>query len=352
VPLDDTLRTLLTAPGPSGRETTAAAVWLAAARAFTEEVSSDLLGSAVARVPGVGGGPRLAVVGHIDEIGLMVTHVDDDGFLWFGGVGGWDPVNLVGQRVELHTRDGVVPGVVGKKPIHLLESEEREKAPKLKDLHIDVGASSGDEARGRVRVGDWAVVTGEPVELAEGRVASRSMDNRLGCYIALEVARAVAAAGGAPGEVVACAVAQEEITFGGSTTTAFSLEPDVAIVVDVTHATDAPGIDKRQEGDHGLGSGATIGVGSILHPLVIDLLRDVAADEGIPFAEEAGSRRSGTDADAVHLSRAGVPCGLVSIPLRYMHSPVEVVQLSDVEACVKLIAGFAQRLTAETSFVR
>jgi putative aminopeptidase FrvX len=350
--LPDKLRNLLTAPGTSGRERTAAAVWQAAAREFTDDVRSDLLGSSTARVGGTADGPRLAVIGHIDQIGLMVSHIDDEGFLWFGGVGGWDPVNLVGQRVELHTRDGVIAGVVGKKPIHLLESEEREKAPKLKDLHIDIGAKDGDDARGRVRVGDWALVAGEPVELAPGRFASRAMDNRLGCWVALEVARLVAEAGGAPGEVVACAVAQEETTLGGATTTAYALQPDVAIVVDVTHATDAPGIDKRQEGDHGLGSGATIATGSILHPLVVDLLRDVAASEGIAFAEEAQPRGSYTDADAVHLSRAGVPCGIVSIPLRYMHSPVEVVQLSDVEACAKLIAAFAQRLSAETSFAR
>jgi endoglucanase len=303
-------------------------------------------------VAGTAGGPTLAVVGHIDEIGLMITHVDDDGFLWFGGVGGWDPVNLVGQRVTLHTRDGSLPGVVGKKPIHLLESEEREKAPKVKDLHIDIGAANGEEARGLARVGDWAVIDVEPVELQGGRYASRSMDNRLGCFIALEAARLVAEAGGAPGDVVACAVAQEETTFGGATTTAFSLEPDVAIVVDVTHATDAPGIDKRQEGDHGLGSGAVINAGSITHPLVVDLLRDVAAAEGIAHSDEAAPRASFTDADAFHLSRRGVPCGIVSIPLRYMHSSVEVMQLSDVEACARLIAAFAQRLSAETSFAR
>ena len=352
MPLDDTLRNLLTAPGASGRERTAAAVWQAAARDFTDDVSADLLGSSIARVAGTADGPRLAVIGHIDEIGLMVTHIDDDGFLWFGGVGGWDPVNLVGQRVELHTREGLVAGVVGKKPIHLLESEEREKAPKLKDLHIDIGARDGDEARGRVRVGDWAVVAAEPIELSDGRWASRSMDNRLGCFVALEAARLVAEGGGAAGEVVACAVAQEEITLGGATTTAYSLQPDVAIVVDVTHATDAHGIDKRQEGDHGLGSGPTISAGAIMHPLVVDLLRDTAEEEGISFGSEAQPRNSYTDADAVHLSRAGVPCGGVSIPLRYMHSPVEVVQLSDVEACARLIAAFARKLSAETSFAR
>jgi endoglucanase len=193
VSLPDGLRALLTAPGASGRERTAAAVWQDAARAFCDDVRSDVMGSSTARVAGTtAGAPRLAIIGHIDEIGLMVSHIDDEGFLWFGGVGGWDPVNLVGQRVELHTKDGTVPGVVGKKPIHLLESDEREKAPKLKDLHIDVGAKDGDEARSLVRVGDWAVVAGEPVELAAGRVASRSMDNRLGLLgVALEAARLV-----------------------------------------------------------------------------------------------------------------------------------------------------------------
>ena len=351
--LPDHLRTLLTAPGTSGRERAAAAAWQAAARSFTDDVRGDVVGSSTARVPGTGDGPSVAVVGHIDEIGLMVKHVDDDGFLWFGGVGGWDPVNLVGQRVEIHTRGGdVVPGVVGKKPIHLLESEEREKAPKLKDLHIDIGASSRDEAREVVRVGDWAVIAGEPLELRGGRVASRSMDNRLGCFVALEAARLVSEAGGAPGDVIACAVAQEETTFAGAATTAFGLQPDIAIVVDVTHATDAPGIDKRQEGDHGLGTGAVINAGSLFHPLVVDLLREAADADGIAHTDEAAPRASYTDADAMHLSRAGVACGLVSVPLRYMHSSVEVVQLSDVEACARLIAAFAQRLSAETALVR
>ena len=353
MPLPAGLEKLLTAPGPSGRESGAATVFREAAEGFATEIRSDVVGSSTALVPGVAGGKRLAIVGHIDEIGLMITHVDDDGFAWFGGVGGWDPVNLVGQRLEIHTSTGdVVAGVVGKKPIHLLQSDEREKAPKLKDLHIDIGATSGEEARGRVRVGDWAVVAGSPVELAPGRWASRSMDNRLGCWVALEAARLVAEAGGAPGDVLACAVAQEETSFGGATTTAFSLQPDVAIVVDVTHATDAPSIDKRQEGDHGLGSGPTLNAGSVVHPRVLALLRETADELAIPYGEEAAGRGTSTDADAIHLSRAGVPCGVVSIPLRYMHSPVELVQLSDVEACAQLIAAFAQKLTADTTFIR
>jgi len=352
VSLPDTLRTLLTAPGPSGRERTAAAAWQEAARRFTDQVEGDLMGSSIARVGATAGGPRLAVVGHIDEIGVMITHIDDEGFLWFGGVGGWDPVNLVGQRIELHTREGVVEGVVGKKPIHLLESEEREKAPKLKDLHIDIGAKDGDEARGRVRIGDWAIIAGEPLDLLGDRVASRSMDNRLGCFVALEAARLVAEAGGAPGDVAGVAVTQEEITFAGARTTAFSLQPDVAIVVDVTFATDAPGTDEKELGAHKFGSGPVIGRGSTLDPQVFELLHAAGEEAGIPFTVAASSRYTGTDADAIHLARGGIPTGVVSIPLRYMHSPVEMVQMDDVENTAKLIAAFAHKLSADVSFLR
>src|SRR5918997_2462914 len=217
MPLDDVLRSLLTAPGPSGYEQGAARAFRRACESFGAEVMSDVSGSTVARVGGTQDGLTVAVVGHIDEIGLIVHHIDDKGFLWFGGVGGWDPVILVGQRVVIDTRDGPVHGVVGKKPIHLLKEEERTKAPKLEDLHIDIGARDGDDARARVRVGDVAVIEGDPVELPNDRVVSRSMDNRLGCYVAYEAARLVSEAGGAPGDVCAVAVSQEETTFGGAT---------------------------------------------------------------------------------------------------------------------------------------
>lgn len=351
MPTPDLLHRLLTAPGPSGYETAPALVWREAADAFAE-VSADTLGSSMARVAGTAGGPTLAIVGHIDEIGLIVTHVDDDGFLWFTSVGGWDAQILVGQRVELITREGPVAGVIGKKPIHLLKADDRKKVAEIKDLHIDIGAKDGDEARGRVRIGDVAVIASEPVELPNDRLVSRSLDNRLGAFIALEAARLVADAGGAPGDVVAVAAVQEEITFAGATTTAFALQPDVAIVVDVTHATDAPGIDVKEVGKHLLGSGAVIDRGSTINPHVFEGLCAAAEAEDIAFTIEAHAGRTGTDADAVHLSRAGVPTGVISIPLRYMHSPVEMVQLADVDACARLIAAFAQRLTAETSFER
>jgi endoglucanase len=290
-------------------------------------------------------------MGHIDEIGLIVTHIDDQGFLWFTQVGGWDPQVLVGQRVVLETKDGPVRGIAGRKPIHLLRDEERKKVAELRDMHIDIGARDGAEASERVRVGDVAVIDAEPLELANGRVVSRALDNRLGSYVALEAARIVAAAGGAEWEVVAVAVSQEETSFGGSRTSAFSQEPDAAIVVDVTHATDAPGIDVKENGKHDLGSGPVLNRAPSLNDGLFERLAEAAKAEQIPYTIEASGRSTGTDADAVHLSRGGVATGLVSIPLRYMHSPVELVQLEDVDACARLIAATALKLTAEDSFM-
>jgi putative aminopeptidase FrvX len=352
VSVPDVLRRLLTAPGPSGHEQAPAAVFRDACAEFAE-VTHDTVGSTVARVAGTGGGPVLAIVGHIDEIGLIVHHIDDDGFLWFTSVGGWDPTILVGQRLEIATRNGPVTGVVGKKPIHLLQEEERRKAPELKHLHIDIGAKDGDDARSLVRVGDVAVIAGEPVELPNDRVISRSMDNRLGCFVAYEAARLVAEAGGAPGDVAAVAAVQEEVgDFGGARVATFALEPAIAIAVDVTHATDVPGGDPKVEGEHGLGSGPAISRGSTINPKVFDLLAETAEAEGIAYTLEVSAGTTSTDMDAMYLSRAGVATGLVSIPLRYMHTPTEIVDLADVEQCARLLAAFARRLEPGFSFTR
>jgi putative aminopeptidase FrvX len=351
VAIPDVLRRLLTAAGPSGYEQAPSAVFREAAAAFAE-VTHDTVGSTVARVAGTGDGPSVAVVGHIDEIGLIVHHIDDDGFLWFTGVGGWDPIVLIGQRIEIATRDGVVAGVIGRKPPHLLREDDRKKAPELRQMHLDIGARDGDEARSLVRIGDVGVITGEPVELPNGRLVSRSMDNRLGTFVAFETARLVAEAGGAPGDVYAAAVAQEEITFAGARTTAYSLQPDIAIVVDVTFATDQPGTDVKELGKHEFGSGPVLTRGSTLDPQVFELLHAAGEAEDIPFTVSASARHTGTDADAFHLSRAGIPTGVVSIPLRYMHSPVEMVQLDDVENTARLIAAFARRLEAGADFRR
>jgi putative aminopeptidase FrvX len=352
MPVPQLLERLLTTPGPSGHESDAARVWREACAEFAAEVGGDRVGSSFARVPGTAAGPRLAIVGHIDEIGLHITHVDSDGKLRFGQVGGWDAIVLVGQRVLIHTRNGPVLGVIARKPIHLLKDDDRKKAPELKELHIDIGAGDADEARGLVRIGDVAVVQVAPVELRNDLVISRALDNRVGCYVAAEAARLVAAAGGAAGEVIALAVAQEETSFAGSRTSAFAHEPDVAIVVDVTHATDQPGVELGELTEHKLGSGPVIARGTTLHPQVFERLHDAAEKDGIPFTVESLGRGTGTDADAIHLSRAGVATGLVSVPCRYMHSPVEMVSVADVDAAARLIASFAQALDPGISFER
>ena len=343
--LDELLRT----GAPSGYEAPAAAVWREAASFAT--LSSDGLGSSIARIGD--GSPLLAVVGHIDEIGLVITHVDEKGFLWFAPIGGWDPQILVGQRVEVRGKDGLIPGVAGRKPIHLLEADQRKKVVELKGLHIDVGAADGEEAEAAIRVGDPVVIAAEPQPLMGSRLVSRSMDNRLGAYVALESLRRCHEGDG-PGEgsFAAIAAVQEEIGLFGARTAAFEVRPDIAIAVDVTHATDAPGVDEKELGSSPLGSGPVIGRGSTLSPKVFELLVETAEAEGIPHSISASGRGTSTDADVLQISRAGIPTGLVSIPLRYMHSPVELVDLADVEATVALLAAFAGRLESGVDLSR
>lgn len=346
------LEALLTATGPSGQETEAARAWREGCSGFASEVAADHLGSSRAVVRGKADGPSLAIVGHIDEIGLHVTHIDDEGFLRIGQVGGWDTTVFVGQRARLLTRSGPMLGVIARKPVHLLKDEERKKAPEMKELYLDIGAKDGDEARELARIGDVAVIDAGPIELREGRVIARALDNRIGCYVAAEAARLVAEAGGAPGDVIALAVVQEETGFAGSRTSAFALEPDVAVAVDVTFATDQPGIELGEITKHPLGSGPSVSRGTPLHPRVFELLYDTAEEEEIPFTVESVGRYTGTDADALQISRSGIPTGLVGVPIRYMHSPVELASLEDIDATARLIAAFAQRLEAGMSFER
>ena len=333
---------LLRAAAPSGHEAPAASIWREAA-SFAD-LSSDGLGSSIARIGDAA--PLLAVVGHIDEIGLVVTHIDEKGFLWFAPIGGWDPQILVGQRVEVRGPGGLVPGVVGRKPIHLLEADQRKKVVELKGLHIDIGAADRDEAAELIRVGDPVTIAAEPVRLAGDRLVSRAMDNRLGAYVALEALRRCEQRGSLRGSFAAVAAVQEEIGLFGARTAAFEVRPDLALAIDVTHATDAPGIDEKEVGTHPLGSGPAIGRGSTLSPKVFELLVETAEAEGIDHTISASGRGTSTDADAIQISRSGVPTGLVSIPLRYMHSPVELVDLGDLEATVELVAAFAARLDA------
>lgn len=348
------LERLLDACGPSGFETAAARVWRAEAEAFADRLDADVSGNSVAMI-NPGGTPRVMLAGHIDEIGLIVTHIDDDGFLYIDGIGGWDSQVLVGQRIRLLSRDGEIMGVIGKKPIHLMKSDEREKVSKITDLWIDVGAASRQAALDRgLRVGDAGVIDARLVRLGENLIASRAIDNRIGAYVVLEALRLLANGDGPlKAEVAAVATTQEEIGYhgGGARTSAHRLAPAVAIVVDVTFATDAPQMEKKETGDHALGSGPVLSRGSAAHPVVFERLVEAAEAAEIPYTIQAAARMTSTDADAIYLSRDGVATAVVSVPNRYMHSPNEIVALSDLDATARLIAEFVRRLEPGTDFV-
>ncbi len=344
------LQTLLSTAGPSGYEAAPAAVWREAAS--FGEITTDGLGSSIATINGDAEGPLVSFVGHIDEIGLIVTHIDEKGFLYFEPIGGWDPQILVGQRVEVQGNEGPVIGVAGRKPIHLLDPDARKKVVEIKQMHIDIGAADRDEATDHVRVGDPVVIATEPQPVLGSRLVSRSMDNRLGAYIALETVRRVSENGTRTAPTAAVAAVQEEIGLYGARTSAFTVRPDLCVAIDVTHATDAPGIEEREVGSHPFGSGPVIGRGSTLSPKVFELLVGAAEKAGIDYSISASGSATHTDADAIQISRNGVPTGLVSIPLRYMHSPVEMVDLDDVEAVVTLLVAFAEGLADDADLSR
>jgi putative aminopeptidase FrvX len=346
------LKKLLDAPGPSGFETEAARVWRAEAEEFASEVEGDVTGNSYASLGA--GTPRVMLAGHVDEIGVMVTHVDDDGFLYLDEIGGWDPQVLVAQRIRFLTRAGPVLGVVGKKPIHLIRSEEKEKAVRLTDLWADVGAGSAKEvAELGVRVGDPGVVDTHLLELPNRRIASRAVDNRIGAYVVLEVLRELSRGEPPAAGVTAVATTQEEISFhgGGARTSAYRVDPALAIAVDLTFSTDAPGVEKKEWGDHRLGSGPVLSRGSAIHPLLFERLAAIAERDGIPFTIQGSPRHTSTDADGIYLQRRGIPTAVISIPNRYMHTPNEIVSLDDVEATVRLIAAFCRDLRAEDDWV-
>lgn len=345
------LKRLLDTPGPSAFEAAPGRVWRAEAESFADSVQADVAGNSFALLDS-GSGPRLMLAGHIDEIGVMITHVDDEGYLSFDTIGGWDHQVFVGQRVILLGRGGQVTGVVGKKAIHLMEREEREKVSKVEDLWIDIGAGNRAEAEGRVRIGDPGVLAAGVLEFPNGRLVSRCIDNRIGAFVVLEALRLLAK-DRPRASVAAVATTREEIaaTGGGARTSVHRLEPDVAIVVDVTHATDYPGLEKRKHGDYRLGSGPAISRGASVSELVFEMLVQTAEAEGLPYTIEAASRDTHTDAEAIFNAHRGVATALISVPNRYMHSPNEMVSLEDLDRTSHLLAAFARKLTPDTSFV-
>jgi putative aminopeptidase FrvX len=343
------LKRLLDTPGPSGFEAAPARLWREEAQCFAE-VRGDVAGNSMATA-NPSGSPTILLAGHIDEIGVIVQHIDDEGFVHIAGIGGWDPQVLVAQRIRFIGAHGDVYGVVGKKPIHLMKPDDREKASKITDLWVDIGASNKQEATARLSVGDAGVIDSRTLDFPNGRIVSRSIDDRVGAFVVLEGLRRYAERPGAA-KVVAAATTQEEIAWhgGGALVCATCVNAQMAIVVDVTFATDHPGIEKKELGEHAMGGGPVLTRGSIISPVVFRLLRSTAEELKLPYSIQAAGRDTSTDADAIHIAREGIATAVVSIPNRYMHSPNEMVSLDDLDRAATLIAETCRRVTKETDF--
>jgi putative aminopeptidase FrvX len=343
------LKQLLDTPGPSGFEAAPAKLWRQRASEFAT-VSCDVAGNSIA-VVNPEGSPTIMLAGHMDEIGVIITYIDDDGYIYIAPIGGWDPQVLVAQRIRFMGTNGDVHGVIGKLPIHLIKADARDKAAKMTDLWVDIGVKSKSEAEALVSVGDAGVIDAHALELPNNCIVSRSIDNRIGSFIVLEALRRYAENPG-KAKVVAVATTQEEIAYngGGALVCAQCVNPQMAVVVDVTFATDHPGIEKKEIGDSKLGSGPVLSRGSVISPVVFRMLRDAAVANKIPFTLHAAGRHTSTDADAIHIAREGVATALVSVPNRYMHSPNEMVSLDDVDHVAELLAHTCRVVTAETDF--
>jgi len=338
------LTELLAAHSPSGYEAEAQAVFDRNVQPAADTYAKDRVGNRIATL-NPAGSPVLMLAGHIDELGLLITYINKDGFIYFDTIGGHDRTVISGRRVIIHTADGPVKGVTGKRAIHLMTEEDRKKVPERHEIWIDIGARSKEEALARVAIGDPATYDHE-FELLHGTVGTaRAFDDKVGAYIIGETLRRLAPQKKKlAARVVAVATAQEEIGTRGATVAAYSVDPQLAVAVDVGHATDHPDCDNRKFGETKLGGGPILCRGANINPLVYKKLLAAAKAAKIPHQFEADPRPTGTDARAIQMGRGGVATGLVSIPLRYMHTPSEVVDLEDVENCVKLLVAFALSL--------
>lgn len=344
------LTTLVNTPSPVGHETRGQRVWLDYVTPFADETFSDAYGNCVA-VLNKGGRPRIMLAAHADEIAMAVNYIDDQGFLYVRRVGGVDAAIMKAQRVTIHTRNGPVKGVVGNVAPHLTKQDTDPKPPKIHEIFVDIGVASRKEAEQLVRVGDPMTVVDEFDVLRGDLAVARAFDNRIGTFAVAEALRLLKESKAKlHAEVCAVSNVQEEVGLLGARQIAYSLHPDVALVVDVTHATDYPTVSKPQHGDIKLGGGPAITHGGCNHPEVVARLEEVAAKKKIPLQHEAMSATSGTDTDAIFWTRGGIASALISLPNRYMHSPVEVVNLTDLEKIPELLAGFCQSVKQGETF--
>jgi endoglucanase len=347
------LEQLLDAPSPSGYEQPAQRVFREYVASYCDEVTTDVMGNVFARVAGKGKDlPRVMVVGHTDEIGLQIKYIDDRGFLYFAAVGGVDAHLTPGKVVNIHTSAGPLAGVIGKKPIHLMDAKDRETVVKLEAQYIDIGAKDKKEAQKLVRVGDAVTFESSFTRLQGDRVASRGFDDKAGCFVVAEVLRLVKATGKKLNvDLYGVSSVQEEIGLRGGTTSCYTINPDVGICVEVDFATDQPDVEKKHNGEVGLGKGPILARGANINPHLFELLTTAAEKEKIAIQHTASPRATGTDANVMQISRGGVATALVKIPLRYMHTPVETLSLGDLEDAAKLIVAALGRITSKAEFI-
>ncbi len=344
------LKTLVNTPSPVGHETRGQRVWLDYAKQFSDETFSDAYGNCVA-VLNKGGGPRVMLAAHADEIAMAVNYIDDNGFIYVRRMGGVDAAITKAQRIVIHTRHGAVKGVVGNVAPHLTKQDGEPKLPKIHDIFIDIGVGSRKEAEQLIRVGDPITLTDEFDILRGDLAVARAFDNRIGTFAVAEALRLLKESKVKLNcEVCAVSNVQEEVGLLGARQIAYSLHPDIALVVDVTHATDYPTVSKTQHGDTRLGKGPAITHGGCNHPEVVKRLEEVAKKKKIPLQHEAMSNSSGTDTDVIFWTRGGIASALISLPNRYMHSPVEVVNLRDLEMIPQLMAAFVQSVKRGEKF--
>ncbi len=347
----DLLKQLIAAPSPSGYEQPAQEVFRRGVAPFADSIETDLLGNAYAIV-NTSGSPKIMLAGHCDEIGFLVTHIHDRGYIYFSNIGGHDANITVGQRVLVHTaRHGSLSGVIGKKPVHLTDEEERGRKTKLDDLFVDIGATGKDAVAEKVSIGD-PITYAAPFEHLQGDLAvAHSFDNKSGTFILAEALRLVSLERDKlTAAVYGVSTVQEEIGLRGARTSAYFTGATVGLALDVGHAADYPGIDKRKTGDIELGKGPVITRGANINPQVYKMLIEAAVERDIPFQLNAKGVGTGTDANAMQLNQGGMAVGLIELPLRYMHTPCEVVSLSDIRNAARLVAAFILKVTPDTDF--
>lgn len=333
---------LLNARSPTGHEYEAQAVVDQHVESVVDEYRKDTMGNRFATV-NPDGDPSILFAGHIDELGLIITYINDKGFLYFDTLGGHDKSMISGRRVSILTKKGIVKGVTGKRAIHLMSPEDRKKVPQTHEIWIDLGVKTKEEAEELVRIGDCAVYD-QSFELVRGSVGvARAFDDKAGAYAVLEAARRLTK-GRLAARVTAAATTQEEIGTRGAMIAAFSENPDFAIAVDVGHATDSPDCDPRKYGKFVQGGGPIVCRGPNINPVIFERIVEVADKAKIPYQLEADPRPTGTDARAIQVAQAGIATGLLSIPLRYMHTPSEMVDLEDIEHTVQLLVAVARSL--------